>query len=150
MALGNLEVIGHDVELPAGHVKGGVLVDFHSKSSQADLTDWRKEGLKLTASEGTGRPAWAHLPFLCFLTTTYLPTLLTLLHCFYFTDNWQLRPHQPTVPSSCFHFCQGVDFKKVEFLNPWVVGHDEGARASTQGGATLRFATHAAFWSAQA
>jgi hypothetical protein len=56
----------------------------------------------------TGRPAWAHLPFLCFLTTTHSAHST---HCFYFTDNWQLRPHQPTTPSSCFHFCQGVEAK---------------------------------------
>ena len=45
MTPGNLQVVGNDVKLPAGHVESGMLVNFHDESSQADLPELCKTGL---------------------------------------------------------------------------------------------------------
>jgi hypothetical protein len=46
---GDVKMVGHDVKLPAGHLKRRMRVDFHSRTSQADLWNqhkpqWQPEG----------------------------------------------------------------------------------------------------------
>jgi len=48
MALGNLQVVRDQVELPAGHLESRMRVDFHDRPSQADLPG----GCKPTCGEG--------------------------------------------------------------------------------------------------
>jgi hypothetical protein len=49
IVLRDIEIISHQVELLAGHAKGGMIIDFHARDSSAPTRSWKHGFLRWPA-----------------------------------------------------------------------------------------------------